>query len=95
MIVILKCQKCGYEYEKKEEDINIDDVICKYCSGRMGVINLKEIVEKDLFVQAEQYINKWFNTLGIEGTIELIERNKNQACYRIYQDILRKRGLVK
>ena len=96
-MVKLKCQNpaCNYLYEitKKELENNPQyHRTCIVCGSQLKVDNLAEIVEKDLQTQAELYINKWIKELGAEGCIELVERNKNTACYRIYKDILEKRG---
>ena len=57
-------------------------------------------MEDDLMMEliyetAGQYLHKWFNELGIEGTMELIERQKEDKVKEVYMDILRKKGLVK
>jgi len=57
--------------------------------------NFEEIIKFDIYKRAEEYLNKWFNELGIEATIEILERNKDQACYRIYKELLQERGLMK
>jgi len=57
--------------------------------------NFEEIIKFDIYKRAEEYLNKWFNELGIEYTLEMLERNKTQATYRIYKELLQKRGLIK
>jgi D-alanine-D-alanine ligase-like ATP-grasp enzyme len=94
-MIKLKCKKCLYQYEITEAEL-IDNgelhTHCLLCGGENEVLNLGEIVEKDFYQRAENYLNKWFKEIGIEATLEMIERNKNQACYRIYKEILEKRG---
>lgn len=41
---------------------------------------------------AEEHLNKWVNEIGWDNTLDLIKRNKDQACYRIYKELLEKRG---
>ena len=94
-MVKLKCKHCKYEYAITEAEIIEDGILHKYCflcGGEIEVLNLNEIMEKDLYKRAEEYITKWTAEFGLEGCIELVERNKNQACYRIYKEILEKRG---
>ena len=100
MLIKLKCSnpKCGYSYSLTPDELEENGQYythCLLCGCKMEVINLEEIVDSDLSWEAEKLIDKWLNILGIEGTIELIERNRNQACSRIYFDILRRRGIIK
>ena len=46
-------------------------------------------------VCASQHLHRWFNQLGIEGTIEIIEQCPMETVKEIYLDLLRKEGLVK
>jgi len=94
-MIKLQCKHCKYQYEITEAELKDDGELHRYClmcGGEIEVLNLKEIVEQDLYKQAEAYLKKWIKEMGIEGCIELIERNNDQACYRIYKDILEKRG---
>jgi hypothetical protein len=97
MMIKLQCQnpKCKYKYEVTEAEILNDGELHKYCflcGGEVIILNLDEIVEMDIYKKADNYLNRWFGELGIEGTIEMLERNKNNACYRIYAEILLKKG---
>jgi len=100
MMIKLTCisEVCGYSYSVSETEFRENGlyyVRCLVCGSKNKVSNLEEIVEQDIYKKAEEYINKWFAELGIEGTLEMIERNKEQATYRIYVELLRKRGLIK
>ena len=94
-MIKLKCKQCKYEYEITEQEM-IDNGelhrFCLLCGGENEIKNLNEILEKDIYIRAEEYINQWIKELGLEGCIELVERNKDQSCYRIYKEILEKRG---
>jgi hypothetical protein len=86
---------CG-DFEKDEQELRETAQsfrYCPYCGLKLKIKNLEEIIEDDLYKRAEEYLNTWLNTLGIEGTIELINRNKDYSCSKIYIELLQKKGL--
>jgi hypothetical protein len=88
---------CAYSYRVSENELKENPNIhshCFLCGSQIKVAkeSLEEIVMLDLYKRAEEYINRWMQELGAEGCIELVERNKNLAVYRIYKDILERRG---
>jgi hypothetical protein len=90
-MIKLKCvnNKCAFSYEitsKELEDNPQYHKVCLVCGSQMKVDNLDEIIELDLYKRAEEYIKLWIKELGLEGCIELIERNQDQSCYRIYKE---------
>jgi predicted nucleic acid-binding Zn-ribbon protein len=89
------CAKCGYVFEKDEQEIIEQPFRYCACGGKLSIQNLEDIMQYDLDTRVRNNINRWFRELGIEGTIELIERNSNQACSRLYFDELRKRGVIR
>jgi len=54
-----------------------------------------EVIMELIYETAGQYLHKWFNELGLEGTVELMERQSEGRVKEIYMDILRQKGLVK
>jgi len=86
--------KNGHYYEIEELKLLAEPQNHRYCccGEKLSIFNLNDIMENDINIRAEKYINEWIKELGIEGCIELIERNKDQSCYRIYKEILEKRG---
>ena len=56
-------------------------------------MNIDDTIRKDIYERANDYLDKWFSELGIEGTLELVERNSEMAVYRIYKELLENRGL--
>ena len=98
MLIELKCinENCSFFYSVSEKEFleygKIYHSNCMICGSKLEVDNLKEIVEKDLYQRAEDYINKWVVEIGWDRTLDLIQRNKEQSCYRIYKEILEKRG---
>lgn len=97
MIIKLKCPNniCQYCYELTEEEL-LDNPqyhrTCPICQSKLAVVNLDEIVEQDLYQQAENYLKQWVQEIGWDNTLDLIQRNRNQACYKIYKEILLKKG---
>ena len=63
------------------------------CKHSLQINNLNKIIKNDVTIQVKQNLHKWFNNLGIEGTIELIERNKDQSITLLYFNELKKKGL--
>ena len=97
-MIKLTCSVCNYSYSVSENELLTNPQYhqaCFLCGGKIFIENLNEVVNEDLYKRAENYLNKWFNELGIEGTLEMLERNKHQATYRIYEEILKRKGLIK
>lgn len=97
-MIRLKCSNpsCAYCYsvspKELEEYGKIYHNICMMCGSKLDVVNLEEIIKLDIYKRAEEYINIWVLEMGWDRTLDLISRNKNQVCYRIYKEILEKRG---
>jgi len=88
------CKNHCADFEKTEEELKSEKVIthCAFCGEKLRIMNLDEVVKQDIYTQAKEYLDRWVRELGLEGCIELVERHKNQACYRIYKEILKERG---
>jgi len=96
-MIVLKCSNeyCNYCYKVTPKELENNPQYhsnCLICGSLLKVDNLKEIITKNLYERAEEYINKWVSELGWDRTLDLIAKNKEQACYRIYKEILEKRG---
>jgi hypothetical protein len=97
MLIKLRCKNpvCKYNYEITEAEL-IDNGelhrFCLMCGGENEILNLEEIVDTDIERQVRDNINKWFKSEGIERTIEICEKHKSSAIYRLYQAELKKRG---
>jgi hypothetical protein len=90
-------EECKYSYRVSENELKEYSQYhekCLICGSKLKVAeeSINEIVKKDLYERAENNINKWFKELGGDNTLDLIARNKSNACYRIYKEILQKRG---
>lgn len=86
------CNYC-YQISKKElEEYGQYHKVCIICGSLLQVDNLKELVKLDLEQRIKNYVDKYFKTLGIEYTLELIARHKDLAVYRLYKTELEKRG---
>ena len=99
-MIKLKClnEQCNYVYQvtsKELEDNPQYHRTCIICGSKIKIDNVEEIVEKDLYYRAEEYLNDYIRTLGIEGALELCERHKDEATGRIYMELLRKKGIIK
>jgi len=99
-MIKLKCinENCNFSYSVSEKEFleygKIYHNRCMICGSKLEDDNLKEIVEKDLYQRAEDYINKWVAEIGWDRTLDLIKNNKNQACARLYFDELKRRGFT-
>ena len=99
-MIKLKCLNpdCNYIYQVSPAELEDNPQYhksCIICGSKIKVDNVEEIVKFDLEKRAEEYLNIWINTLGLEGALELVEKHKDEAIGRIYIELLRKRGLVK
>jgi hypothetical protein len=88
---------CKYSYDVSEKELTEYSGYhkkCLICGSQLKVTqeSLNEIVGKDLYTQANELLDKWVKEIGWDNTIDLIKRHKEQPCYRIYKDILKKRG---
>jgi len=93
-----ECEECGAIRTIPEEDIKKFPhcyIVCDDCGTQMKVKNVSETVKLDIEKRIEEYVHEWFNMLGIEYTIELIERHQNTAVGRLYMAELKRRGLIK
>lgn len=98
-MIKLVCQntECKYSYRVSENELleySQYHKKCLICGSLLKVSDecVKEIVVKNLYQKAEANINKWFKELGGDNTLDLIARNKDNSCYRIYKEILEKKG---
>lgn len=99
MLIKLKClnEVCEYCIEVSEKEL-IDNSQyyerCLLCNSKLKITkeSLNEIIKKDLETQVKENVDKWFRGFGIETTIEICERNKDLAVYRLYKAEIEKRG---
>lgn len=89
--------ECKYSYLVSESELTEYPGYhkkCLVCGSQLEVAkeSLNEIVEKDLYTQANELLDKWVKEIGWDNTIDLIKRHKDQPYYRIYKEILEKRG---
>lgn len=98
-MIKLRCgnQECAYCYEVTEKELQDNPqyhVSCPMC-GSLLIVKLEDIVAHDLDQQAEAYLKKWFRELGLEGTVELIERSPRNKVRELYMKKLKEKGLIK
>jgi len=99
-MIKLKCINvdCAYSYEVSEKELEEYGETyhskCLICGSKLEVAqgSITELVKFELFKRAEGHLNNWLLQIGWDNTLDLIQRHKNQACYRIYREILEKRG---
>jgi hypothetical protein len=97
MLIKLECRHCGEIIEVEEINLIQEPEMyrnCPLCSYKMEVVNLDELVKFDVETQIKMNINKWLKELGGDETLSLIQRNKNQACYRLYKEEMIRRGFI-
>jgi len=100
MMIKLKCinEFCDYCFEVSEKEYRDNKhlyQICIICGSKLEVTkeSLKEMVKKTLEQEIKERVDKYIAELGIEGTWELLERNKNYPMTKLFFDELRKRGI--
>jgi hypothetical protein len=89
---------CGYiwtiEYDQLKENVGLN--FCPNCSAVGEPENLDSIIGYNIELQIEINLDRWFAENGIEGTLEMLERNKNSLTPKIqwlYSEALANRGL--
>jgi len=94
MIIKFYCEKHCADFQKTEEELRNQKVItnCPFCGQKLRIQNLNEIITLDTEQTVKEYVDLWFLKMGIEYTIELIERHKDLAVYRLYKAEIEKRG---
>jgi len=73
---------------------------CGYLFCNVYQLERTEIMEEDwvkdlIDEEAKFHLNRSFQSLGLEGTVELIERLSAGKIKDIYMELLRQKGLVK
>lgn len=99
MLIHLKCLNpdCYFNYEVTEKEL-IDNPQyhknCLICGSKLDFTeeSIEEIVKNNIYERAENYVKQWVSEIGWDNVLDLISRNKNQSCYKIYKEILEKRG---
>jgi len=89
---------CKYAYTVSENELKEYGQYhkkCLICGSKLVVAkeSLVEIVKHDLLIQVKENVDKYIRELGIEGAWELIERNSDQSCARLYFDEFKRRGI--
>ena len=97
--LICKNTECAYSYEVSEKELEEYGQYhqkCLICGSKLEVEkqSLQELVKRGIEEKVKDYIDKWLAELGGDETLSLIQRNKHQACYRLYIEELRKRGFI-
>jgi DNA-directed RNA polymerase subunit RPC12/RpoP len=96
MIIQFICKQCGNIFDKEEFELIQQGQsfrFCAYCGGKISIKNLDDILKDDLDKRVRNNLDRYMKELGIEGCIELIERNKDIPCARLYIDILKEKRL--
>jgi uncharacterized protein YuzB (UPF0349 family) len=95
MLIKFSCKKHCADFTKDEMEIIYQRqsfTHCAFCGEKLYISNLVEIVKRDLEERTKNNIDKWFSEIGVDNTLDLIQRNKNQSCYRLYKEELERRG---
>lgn len=98
MIIQFRCTQCENTFDKEEFEILEQGQsfrFCDICGGKISIINLNEILKDDLDKRVKINLNRYMSQLGIEGCIEMVQRNQNLPCTRLYINILKEKGLWK
>ncbi len=98
MNIKFSCNKHCADFEKTKEELieqNQTFKFCPYCGEKFSIENLDDIVMDDLNKKTREHLQEYFNKLGIEATMEMIARVDNKVIKEMYNDLLRKKGLLK
>jgi len=90
---------CKYSYQVSENELKEYGQYhknCLICGSQLKITqeSLDEVVKLDIEQRVKENIDKWLKEIGGDETLSLIQRNKNQACYRLYKEEMIKRGFI-
>jgi len=95
MIIKFYCDNhCG-DFTKDELELDYQNQsfrYCAFCGEKLRIENLTDIVQQDIEIKVRKNISNWFKEIGVDNTIDLVKRNKNQPCAKLYLDELQRRG---
>ncbi len=96
MIIQFSCINHCLDFEKTSEELQTEKVIthCPYCGEHLSVMNIDVVVAKDIRKQVENYVTECYKSMGLEGTLEAVERLQNKTVQQYYKNELKKRGLI-
>lgn len=92
-------EDCAYSYEVSSKELENNPQYhtkCLMCHSKLEVAkeSIQELIKKGIDEKVKDYIDKWLAELGGDETLSLLQRHKNQACYRLYADEMRRRGFI-
>jgi hypothetical protein len=93
MIIKFACPKGCMHYEKEENDSQVALRYCSFCGAKMRLANLDEMVIEEIKKDVKLKVDKWMRELGIEGCIEVIERESTRPFIKFFYQELQSRGL--
>jgi hypothetical protein len=90
---------CKYSYEVSEKELENNPQYhekCLICHSKLEVAkeSIQDLIKKGIEERVKDYVDYWLAELGGDETLSLVQRNKHQACYRLYVEELRKRGFI-
>jgi len=97
MIIKFTCNNHCADFQKDEIELiseSRSQRFCAFCGEKLTITNLDEIVAYDIDKRAEEYINKWLKEMGGDETLSLVQRHVSHSCYRIYKEILQRKGFI-
>lgn len=96
-IIKFTCYKCKTFFSKTEQQVITEKQAIRYCDcGRklgIEVIDLSSLLETEIKKVVSEYVTKWFNSDGIEYTIQLIDNCTIPKIKEYYINELKERGL--
>jgi len=96
MIIKFYCDN-GHWFTKTDAELREEKQsqrFCNLCGKKLHIEqqSLENVITFDLEEQIKNNIDSSVAKIGWDNTLDIIQRNKNQACYRLYKIELEKRG---
>ena len=88
-MIKLICLNCNYF--KEVDFLEYANNFCPICNN-MLYVDKKDLIEYVIKEDVNYHLNIYFKELGIEGTIELVERNKDYPLSKYYVERLKELG---
>jgi len=96
MIIKFSCSNHCLDFQKTEEELCQERPIthCPWCGEKLHIENISEVVNADIKKRVKEGTDKGLRECGIEGFIELIERQPDGKVKKLYIEELKQRRIL-
>lgn len=88
-----QCSDCPFTINVKKEVYKSINNKCPKCGAILLPMKISSIKDLDIKERVVNSINKWFGELGIEGTLEMLEKQNSMPYIELFKEEINKKGL--